>query len=43
MAYIEITYEDGSSGRWGDVDENVAENIESILINLIGQPDTVKC
>lgn len=43
MAYIEITYDDGTSARWGDVAEDIAENVEDILINLAGQPDTIKC
>jgi hypothetical protein len=42
MAYIEITYDDGSSGRWGDVPEDIAENIEDIVNVLAGPPDTIK-
>lgn len=43
MAYIEITYDDGTSARWGDVAEDIAENLEGTLILIAGQPDTIKC
>lgn len=41
---IIIEYNDGTTAVWGEVDpELIDEVIEPILIEFLGQPDTLHC
>ena len=45
MHTIEIVYSDGSRATWNvedDLDDSI-QKIENLLINIVGQPDSIRC